>query len=158
MALAGATSTTAMLHFIAAFAQRLRGVSRCYVADPRPVGGSMFRIPGCRGAASQPVVVVRSRRRVETRLLQPPVGDPIREPLEIEHRDMHRVTFARAAYLDEIPSAVPAFEVPQRFSRDSEAPSPGRSPLVRQPEVHCQAPLLQRRRLSRPRLLAESVT
>jgi hypothetical protein len=48
--------------------------------------------------------------------------------------------------------------VPQRFSRDSEAPSPGRSPLVRQPEVHCQAPLLQRRRLSRPRLLAESVT
>ncbi len=34
----------AMLVFIADFGPRLRRISRHYVADPRPVGGSMFRI------------------------------------------------------------------------------------------------------------------
>jgi uncharacterized protein (TIGR02453 family) len=33
-----------MLEFIADFGPRLRGISRHYVADPRPIGGSMFRI------------------------------------------------------------------------------------------------------------------
>jgi uncharacterized protein (TIGR02453 family) len=33
-----------MLEFIAAFAPRLKAISRNYVADPRPSGGSMFRI------------------------------------------------------------------------------------------------------------------
>ncbi len=33
-----------MLQFIADFAPRLRRISRRYLADPRPVGGSMFRI------------------------------------------------------------------------------------------------------------------
>lgn len=33
-----------MLRFIADFAPRLRGISRNFVADPKPVGGSMFRI------------------------------------------------------------------------------------------------------------------
>ncbi|MGH7864706.1 MAG: DUF2461 domain-containing protein [Candidatus Binataceae bacterium] len=33
-----------MLNFIAEFAPRLRAISRHYRADPRPVGGSMFRI------------------------------------------------------------------------------------------------------------------
>ena len=33
-----------MLEFIAAFAPRLKAISRHYVADPRPNGGSMFRI------------------------------------------------------------------------------------------------------------------
>jgi uncharacterized protein (TIGR02453 family) len=33
-----------MLEFIADFGPRLRRISRHYVADPRPVGGSMFRI------------------------------------------------------------------------------------------------------------------
>lgn len=33
-----------MLEFIAAFAPRLKAISRHYVADPRPSGGSMFRI------------------------------------------------------------------------------------------------------------------
>jgi len=33
-----------MLEFIAAFAPRLKAISRKYVADPRPNGGSMFRI------------------------------------------------------------------------------------------------------------------
>ncbi len=33
-----------MLRFIADFGPRLRGVSPFFVADPRPVGGSMFRI------------------------------------------------------------------------------------------------------------------
>lgn len=32
------------LEFIADFGRRLRGISRHYVADPRPIGGSMFRI------------------------------------------------------------------------------------------------------------------
>lgn len=36
----------AMLQFIADFDPRLRRISRQYVADPRPVGGSMFRIYG----------------------------------------------------------------------------------------------------------------
>jgi len=33
-----------MLEFIADFGPRLRTISRQYVADPRPIGGSMFRI------------------------------------------------------------------------------------------------------------------
>jgi uncharacterized protein (TIGR02453 family) len=33
-----------MLDFITAFAPRLKAISRNYVADPRPSGGSMFRI------------------------------------------------------------------------------------------------------------------
>jgi len=33
-----------MLNFIADFAPRLRAISRHYLADPRPMGGSMFRI------------------------------------------------------------------------------------------------------------------
>src|SRR5260370_7838188 len=33
-----------MLAFIAAFAPRLKKISACYVADPRPSGGSMMRI------------------------------------------------------------------------------------------------------------------
>ena len=33
-----------LLEFIADFRRRLRGISRHYVADPRPTGGSMFRI------------------------------------------------------------------------------------------------------------------
>jgi len=33
-----------MLAFIADFALRLRKISACYVADPRPMGGSMMRI------------------------------------------------------------------------------------------------------------------
>jgi uncharacterized protein (TIGR02453 family) len=33
-----------MLAFIADFAPRLRRISACYVADPRPTGGSMMRI------------------------------------------------------------------------------------------------------------------
>ena len=33
-----------MLRFIEDFAPRLRRISKHYVADPRPVGGSMFRI------------------------------------------------------------------------------------------------------------------
>ena len=33
-----------MLRFIADFGPRLRRISRHYVADPRPIGGSMFRI------------------------------------------------------------------------------------------------------------------
>lgn len=33
-----------MLRFIADFGPRLRAISRSFVADPRPVGGSMFRI------------------------------------------------------------------------------------------------------------------
>src|SRR5260221_2033174 len=33
-----------MLAFIADFAVRLRKISACYVADPRPTGGSMMRI------------------------------------------------------------------------------------------------------------------
>lgn len=33
-----------MLQFIADFGPRLRRISRRYVADPRPIGGSMFRI------------------------------------------------------------------------------------------------------------------
>jgi uncharacterized protein (TIGR02453 family) len=33
-----------MLEFIADFGPRLRRISRHYVADPRPIGGSMFRI------------------------------------------------------------------------------------------------------------------
>ena len=33
-----------MLEFITAFAPRLKAISRHYVADPRPSGGSMFRI------------------------------------------------------------------------------------------------------------------
>jgi len=115
------------------------------------LGASRFQ--RCRSPASQAVVVVRSRRRVGTRLIQPPTSDFIGESIKIEYRDMHCVTFVRAGFFDEIPPAVPAFEMPQRFSRDLEAPSPGRSPLVRQPEVvHCQTPLLERRRLPRSRL------
>lgn len=33
-----------MLHFVAAFGRPLAGISRHFEADPRPVGGSMFRI------------------------------------------------------------------------------------------------------------------
>src|SRR5258708_38597063 len=33
-----------MLAFIADFAVRLRKISACYAADPRPTGGSMMRI------------------------------------------------------------------------------------------------------------------
>lgn len=33
-----------LLEFIADFGPRLRGISRRYAADPRPLGGSMFRI------------------------------------------------------------------------------------------------------------------
>jgi hypothetical protein len=107
------------------------------------------------GAASPPVVVVRSQCGLGTRLLQPSVGDAVCEPIEIEYRDVHRVARAGRGFFDEIAPAVPAFELPQRFTRDSQAPSPRRNPPVRRPEVHSQRPLFSLGRRSAPARLPE---